>query len=181
MDIVKITMNGYGCEINRGILLEENYKKLEKYLNNLWIKNLFKELKKETNIEKEVKEYGIIKGDIKIEVNGEILIDTPITSFEALVNNKKETIKYPITKKIIVTSIQHQEGILSDTMFILDDKFDLNKITLIKKDINNKVDNTLVSALYCEIYYDGELIPMMEDLTDLRMSRLYFENSKKNE
>ncbi len=38
------------------------------------------------------------------------------------------------------------------------------------------VDNSLESSLYCELYYDGQLIPMTEKLTDLRMSRLYFEN-----
>ena len=51
MDIIKITMNGYGCEIHRGVLIEENYKKIEKYLDNVWVKNLFRELEKETEID----------------------------------------------------------------------------------------------------------------------------------
>lgn len=179
MDIVKITMNGYGCEINRGIIIEENYRKIKKYLDNVWVKNLFKKLEKETEIKILEKEFGLIKGDIKIEVNGELLIETSIKSLEAFVNNKKEVIKYPNTKDIIITSVQHQEGIFSDTIFVLNGDFDLNKITLIKKDISNRVDNLLVSSLYCGLYYDGELIPMMDNITDLRMSRLYFE--KQNE
>ena len=109
MDIVKITMNGYGCEINRGIIIEENYKKIEKYLDNVWIKNLFKELEKETEIKILEKEYGLIKGDIKIEVNDVTLIETSIKSFEAFVNNEKEVIEYPNTKDIIITSIQHKK------------------------------------------------------------------------
>tara|TARA_R110002020_G_scaffold113236_1_gene260241 strand:- start:13583 stop:14143 length:561 start_codon:yes stop_codon:yes gene_type:complete len=179
MDIVKITMNGYGCEINRGIIIEENYKKIEKYLDNVWVKNLFKELEKETEIKILEKEYGLIKGDIKIEVNDVTLIETTIKSLEAFVNNEKEIIEYPNTKDIIITSIQHQEGVFSDTIFILNDDFDLNKIVLLKKDISNRVDNLLVSSLYCGLYYDGELIPMTDNITDLRMSRLYFE--KQNE
>ena len=55
MDIIKITMNGYGCEIHRGVLIEENYKKIEKYLDNVWVKNLFRELEKETEIVTELK------------------------------------------------------------------------------------------------------------------------------
>lgn len=175
MDIVKITMNGYGCEINRGVILEKNYKKLEKYLDNVWIKNLFRELEKETEIKTLEKEYGLIKGDIKIEVNDNLVLETTIKSFEAFVNNEKKVVKYPETEDIIITSIQHQEGLFSDTIFVLNDDFDLDKITLVKKDISNKVDNLLVSSLYCELYYDGELIPITDNITDLRMSRLYFE------
>ena len=180
MDIIKITMNGYGCEIHRGVLIEENYKKIEKYLDNVWVKNLFRELEKETEIVTELKEFGLINGDIKIVVNDDLIIDTSIKSFEVLVKHKKENIKYPNTEGIVITSIQHQEGLFSDTTFILDGEFDLNKITLVKKDISNKADNILVSSLYCELYYDGELLPMIDNFTDLRMSRLYFEN-KKNE
>lgn len=179
MDIIKITMNGYGCEINRGVILEKNYKKLEKYLDNVWIKNLFKKLEEETEIKKEVKEYGLINGDIKIEINGNTLIDTSIKSFEVLVKNKIEKIEYPITDGIVITTIQHQEGLFSDTIFVLNGKFDLNKITIIKKDISNRVDNLLVSSLYCELYYGDELLQMSDNFTDLRMSRLYMEKQKK--
>jgi len=179
MDIVKITMKGYGCEINRGIIIEENYKKIEKYLDNVWVKNLFKKLEEETEIKTLEKEYGLIRGDIRVDVNDTLLIDTSIKSFESFVNSKKEKIEYPTTKDIIITSIQHQEGIFSDTIFVLNGDFDLNKITLLKKDISNRVDNLLVSSLYCGLYYDGELIPMTDNITDLRMSRLYFE--KQNE
>ena len=95
--------------------------------------------------------------------------------------SESKLLKYPKTKDVVITSVQHQEGIFLDTIFIIDGKFDLSKLSLVKKDINNKVDNLLVSSLYCEIYYDGELIPITENSTDLRMSRLYFENTDKNE
>ena len=171
MDVIRITMNGYGCEVNRGIVPKGNEEKLKSSLNNVWFKNLYKKLE----------EKGLIKGDIRIEVNGEVEVEMPIRAFETIVKNKKEKVKYPITKDVVITSIQHQEGLFSDTIFILKDGFDLNKLLLIKKDIKDKVDNTIVSSLYCELHYDGEIIPMMDTFTDLRMSRLYLENQNKNE
>ena len=90
-------------------------------------------------------------------------------------------VEYPKTNEVVITSVQHQEGVFSDNLFILCDNFDINKLSIIKKDIKNKIDNLLVSSLYCELYYDGELIPMTDNSTDLRMSRLYFENTNKDE
>lgn len=181
MDVIRITMVGYGCEINRGIVTKGNEKKIENSLDNVWVKDLFERLGEKTKIKKVINEIGLISGDIVIEVNGEILFDSPIKSFEALIQNKTESVDYPATDDVVITSIQHQEGVFSDTIFVLDDYFDLEKLTLVKKDIKDKVDNTTISSLYCELYYDGELIPMMDNLTDLRMSRLYLENTKKDE
>jgi ribosome-associated toxin RatA of RatAB toxin-antitoxin module len=62
MDIVKITMMGYGCEIARGIITPQNYKKVENLIDNVWHKNLFKKLKGETKIKTYSEDYGIIKG-----------------------------------------------------------------------------------------------------------------------
>jgi hypothetical protein len=181
MDVIRITMNGYGCEVNRGIVPEGNEEKLKSSLNNVWFKNLYKKLEEKTKIKKIVEEKGLIRGDIRIEVNGEVEVEMPIRAFETIVKNKKEKVKYPITKDVVITSIQHQEGLFSDTIFILKGGFDLNKLLLIKKDIKDKVDNTIVSSLYCELHYDGEIIPMMDTFTDLRMSRLYLENQKKDD
>jgi len=181
MDIIRITMSGYGCEINRGIVPEGKEKKIEDSLNNIWLKNLFEKLEEKTEITKVVKEVGLINGDIKIEVNDEVLVEMPIKSFSVLVENYKKIVHYPKTKDVVVTSVQHQEGIFSDTIFVLDGDFSLDRLTLVKKDFRDKVDNSIVSSLYCGIYYDGHLIPMMDDLTDLRMSRLYLEKVKKNE
>lgn len=181
MDIVRITMEGYGCEINRGIVPNKEYLELEKSLDNIWHKNLFQKIEKKVNLKKETHNKGLINGEIKIEVNDFVIIETSIKSFEALVNYKTETIEYPKTDEVVVTSIQHQEGVFLDTIFVIEDDFDLDRLTVVKKDIKNKVDNILVSSLYCEIYYDGHLIPMNENITDLRMSRLYFENTNKDE
>lgn len=181
MDIVRITMVGYGCEVNRGVIPKGKEKTIEKSMANVWVKGLFEKLGENTKIKKVVNEVGLIKGDIIIEVNGEIILDIPINSFETLINNKTESVEYPKTDNVVVTSIQHQEGVFSDTIFILDDYFNLEKLTLIKKNIKDKVDNIIIPSLYCEIYYDGELIPMMDDFTDLRMSRLYMETQKTDE
>lgn len=179
MDIIKITMVGYGCEISRGVIPRGKETNIESSLNDVWFKNLFDRLGETTEIKKLVSEVGLIKGDIIIEVNGDIIFNTSINSFEVLINSKLETVNYPKTEDVIITSVQHQEGVFSDTIFILDDHFVLEKLSLIKKEIKDKVDNVIISPLYCELYYDGELIPMMDNLTDLRMSRLYLENTKK--
>jgi hypothetical protein len=181
MDIVRITMSGYGCEINRGIIPEGSEKKIEKSLDNVWFKDLFKRLEKKTEIKKVVGEMGLITGDLTIEVNGEKILDMSMNSSEALIKNELIEVSYPKTLDVVVTSIQHQEGVFSDTIFILDDDFDLDKLTLIKKNIKDKVDNVIISSLYCELYYEDILIPMMDNITDLRMSRLYFENTKNDE
>ena len=41
MEIVRITMEGYGCEINRGTVDNGDYLKLEKSFDNIWQKKLF--------------------------------------------------------------------------------------------------------------------------------------------
>jgi len=176
MELVRITMEGYGCEINRGTVHKEDYLKLEKSLNNIWQKNLFEEIEKKVELKKDTHTLGLIKGEIKIEVEGEIIIDTSVKVFETLVCTIDEVIEYPKTEEVVITTVQHQEGIFLDTIFIIDGKFETSKLSIIKKEINDKVDNSLESSLYCELYYDGQLIPMTEKLTDLRMSRLYFEN-----
>jgi len=181
MDIVRIIMEGYGCEIHRGTVSKEKYKELEDSFDDIWSKDLIKKIEENKNVKKEAHYFGLINGDIKIEINDFVFIDTSISAFEALVNNKTDVIDYPNSKDVVVTSIQHQQGIFSDSIFVMFDNFDLNKITIIKKDIKNKVDNLPIASLYCELYYDGELIPMIDDVTDLRMSRLYFENTTENE
>jgi hypothetical protein len=181
MDVIRITMNGYGCEINRGIVPEGKEKNIEDSLDNVWFKDLFKRLEEKTEIKKVVQEIGLINGDIEIEVNGELVLEMSVKSFEAITDTDTKVVKYPKTKDFVITSIQHQEGVFSDTIFVLNDDFDINKLKLIKKDIKDKVDNTIIPSLYCELYYEDEKIPMIGNLTDLRMSRLYLENTKKDE
>lgn len=176
MDIVRITINGYGCEINRGITTHNKKEEIEKNIDDIWLKDIFKKIE----VKGVINEVGLINGDILIEVNDDVIIDLPLTSFECLIDSEIKSVKYPNTDQFVLTSIQHQEGVFCDTIFILDDTFQIDKLFLIKKDINNKVDNNIISSLYCDIYYDGELIPMLGGLRDLRMSKLYFENQKKN-
>jgi len=179
MDIIRITMRGYGCEFNRGILPKGGEKKLEESLNNVWLKNLYKKLEEKTKINKVAEEIGLLNGDIEIEVNGEIIIDMPIKSFEALITSESETLDYPKSNGVVLTSVQHQEGVLSDTIFLLDNDFDLSKLKIIKKDIKGNIDNAIVSSLYCRLYYEDEIIPMSDNTSDLRMSRLYLEKTNK--
>jgi hypothetical protein len=183
MDIVKITMFGYGCEIGRGTVKQKYYKKLKNLDEEVWQKNLIKKLKEDKDVEIKIisEDYGIIKGDIKIEVEDDVIMDTQIITLDILNEDivKNEVIHYPDTKDIVITTVQHLEGVICDILFVIDGKFDLDKLKLVRKDIVYNVDNPLVTSLYCELYYDNEMIPLTDPITDLRNSRLYLEKLKK--
>ena len=182
MDIVKITMFGYGCEIGRGTIKQKDYKKLKNLDEDVWHKNLIKKLKETKDIDLEIisEDYGIIKGDIKIEVEGETVLDTQVTTLDILNENivTDQIVEYPNTEDIVITTVQHLEGIICDTLIVIDGDFDIKNLKLIRKDIIYNVDNPLVSSLYCELYYNNEKIPMTDSITDLRNSRLYLEKLK---
>jgi hypothetical protein len=182
MDIVKITMFGYGCEIGRGTIKQKDYKKLKNLDEDVWHKNLIKKLKETKDIDLEIisEDYGIIKGDIKIEVEGETVLDTQVTTLDILNENiiTNQIVEYPNTEDIVITTVQHLEGIICDTLIVIDEDFDIKNLKLIRKDIIYNVDNPLVSSLYCELYYNNEKIPMTDPITDLRNSRLYLEKLK---
>lgn len=183
MEIVKITMFGHGCEIGRGTIKQKDYKKLKNLEEEVWQKNLIKKLKENNDIELEIisEDYGLIKGEIKIEVEGEIILDSEIKTLDILNENliTNQTVDYPNTEDIVITTVQHLEGVICDTMIVISEKFDINKLKLIRKDIIYNVDNPLVSSLYCELYYNNEKIPLTDPVTDLRNSRLYLEKINK--
>lgn len=183
MDIVKITLNGYGCEFARGTIKQQNYKKIEPLVEDVWHKNLFKKIKKETEIKIYSEEYGIIKGDLTIELNGKHLLEYQLTTLDVLNFIEIEEIEedYPKTKDIVLTTVQHQEGLIAEVIFVTKDEFDVTKLRLTKKNINYNVDKNLKSPLYCELYYDNERIPLIESDTDLRSSFLYLEKNKNGE
>ena len=114
---------------------------------------------------------------LQIEVNDNIILDNDISVIDILGDIKtiSKDIEGPKTKGLLLTIVQHQEGIICDTIFVLDDEFDLSKVCFVKKNIRYNLDNPCMSTLYCELYYDGELIPLIDSETDLRTSRLYLE------
>ena len=65
-------------------------------------------------------------------------------------------------------------------MFITAENFDIDKLQIIEKEIESNIDNPLIPSLYCEIRYDGEEIPITGTITDLRMSRLFYDTDEKN-
>jgi hypothetical protein len=175
MDIVTIQLEGYGCEITNGKITKKDYDFL-KNLDNLWIKNLRTHIKKYININKESHNYGILKGDLKIEVNGKTIMDLPTSILETQNMIFEETEIHPKSDSYYtMTSLQHMEGTICDTTFILDEEFDISKLTLIKKQIKTKLDNVVVSDLICGMYYKGTEIPFGDTITDLRMSELFFD------
>lgn len=184
MKIVRVTMSGYGCEVARGLISKSDYKKVNKSssLDNVWFKDLYKnKVRKEyKNIEEQFHHIGLINGDIKVEVDNEIIVELPIDVVEYNLMGVFEKIDYPETDKIVLTSIQHQEGIVCDTMFVTFDNFDIDKLRVVKKEIEGNVDIPPIPSLYCEIRYDGETIPMGGTITDLRMSRLLYDTHDEN-
>jgi hypothetical protein len=180
MDIVKITLTGYGCEFARGTIKKHNYKKIESLIDDVWHKNLFKKIKKETEIKTYSEEYGIIKGDLSIELNGEHLLEYQLTTLEVLnfIEIEEREEDYPKTEDIVLTTVQHQEGLITEVIFVTKDDFDVTRLRLIKKNINYNSDKNLKSTLYCGLYYEDEKIPLIESDTDLRSSFLYLEKNK---
>ncbi len=184
MNIVRVTMKGYGCEIARGTVSKKEYKKVEKSqrLDNVWSENLYcSKIKKEyKDINEQFHHLGLINGDLIVEVDFKTVIEMPINVVDTTDIVTKETHHYPKTDDVVVTSIQHQEGIVCDTMFIIDENFDIDKLEVIEKEIKGNIDIPLIPSLYCEIRYDGEKVPITGTITDLRMSRLFYDTHEKN-
>ena len=143
----------------------------------------FLKIKESSKIETYSEDYGLVSGNIKIEVNDDVIIDNDVSTIELLngINTITKDIENPITDEIILTTVQHQEGVICDTIFVLNDKFNISKLSFIKKNIIYNIDNPSISSVYCELYYDGEIIPLIDSETDLRTSRLYLEKNNKNE
>ena len=185
MDIVRIILMGYGCEVSRGIITREEYKKLEKSntLDNIWVKGLYKYLGKKWERIDLQQDYGITSGDILITVNEEIVVDIPITVLDTLnFNNgsivENEGYQYPKTKDVVMTTVQQHSGTIADIMFMTADEFDVSKLKFIRKEIHNEENEVIIDSLISEVYYDGEPIKFGGSETDLRMSKIYFDINK---
>lgn len=187
MDIVRIILSGYGCEISRGIITKEEHRRMENSnsLDNIWVKGLYKYLGKKWQRIDLQEDYGITSGDILITVNDETVVDIPISVLDTLQFSDDDSIveregyEYPKTKDVVMTTIQKHSGIIADIMFITSDEFDVSKLKFIRKDIHNEDNDVIIDSLISEIYYDGEPVPFGGSETDLRMSNIYFDTNKK--
>lgn len=187
MDIVRLTLTGDGYDVARGIVAKENYNKIKNSssLDNIWIKGLKKKLgKKWGEFKEEFHDYGITKGDIRITLNDEEILNLPISilstySFNNVDLVDKEGYHYPVTNDVVVTISQKLHGTFMDVIFITSEDFDITKLKFIEKDIHNEKDETIVESLISEVYYDGELINFTGGDTELRMSNIYFDTNEK--
>lgn len=182
MDIVRIILSGYGCEVSRGIITKEEYKKIEKSntLDNIWVKGLYKYLGKKWERIHLQQDYGITNGDILITVNEETVVDIPISVLDTInfTNNtivEEKGYSYPETKDVVMTTIQQHSGVIADIMFMTSDKFDVSKLKFIRKGIHNENNDIIIDSLISEVYYDGQPIQLGGSETDLRMSNIYFD------
>ena len=186
MDIVRIILSGYGCEISRGIITKEEHNRIQNSdsLDNMWVKGLYKYLGKKWERIHLQEDYGITKGDILITVNDNIILDLPISVLESLRLNEDNNrclvedcgYVYPKTNDVVMTTIQHHSGIISDILFMTTNYFDVGKLKFIRKKIHNE-NNEIIDSLISEVYYDGEPIEVNGSQTDLRMSNIYFDTT----
>jgi hypothetical protein len=180
MDIVRIILEGYGCEVSRGIITKEEYKKIEKStsLDNIWVKGLYKYLGKKWERIDLQQDYGITRGDITISVNDDIILDLPTSVLEAIDFVDFEGYNYPVTSDVVMTTVQQHSGKIADIMFMTTEEFDINKLKFVRKEIHNENNEIIIDSLISEVYYDGLPIPFGGSDTDLRMSNIYFDTNK---
>ena len=184
MDIVRITLSGQGYDVVRGIVSKQEYTKLKDSLNNVWIKDLNKKLsKKLKGFIQEFHDYGITKGDITITVNGEELINLPISVLNSYSFNDVDLVDlegyhYPVTDEVVMTSVQTLEGTFMDVMFVTKEEFNINKLKFIEKEIQDENENIIIDSLISEVYYDGQQIIFTGNNTDLRMVKFYYDIGK---
>jgi len=184
MDIVRITLSGQGYDVVRGIVSKQEYTKLKDSLNNVWIKDLNKKLsKKLKGFIQEFHDYGITKGDITITVNGEEIINLPISVLNSYSFNDVDLVDlegyyYPVTNEVVMTSVQTLEGTFMDVMFITEEEFNINKLKFIEKEIQDENENVIIDSLISEVYYDGQQIIFTGNNTDLRMVKFYYDIGK---
>jgi hypothetical protein len=183
MDIVRITLTGQGYDVVRGIVSKKEYEKL-KTLDNIWIKNLNKKLKKKLKgFIVQFHDYGISKGEVIISVNNEEVFNLPINILDGYNFNTVNLVDvegyaYPIiTNDVVMTSVQNLEGVFMDVMFVVED-FDINKLKFIKKEIQDENENNIIDSLISEVYYDGENIIFTGNNTDLRMVKFYYDTGE---
>lgn len=181
MDIVKLTLIGYGCHIARNVINPDDYIKLEKSnkLDDVWDKNIYNRIKSGLNsFNEDLNCFGLIKGDIIIECNDKIILDLPINVLEDSTDILViEQFYSNDSDNTAIISIQEQEGVICDTILIIDGEFEFSKLKIIKKEITYNIDKSLVLPVYCEIYYGDEIIDFLGSDTELRMSRILFNNS----
>jgi hypothetical protein len=89
-----------------------------------------------------------------------------------------EGYSYPKTNDVVMTTIQHHSGVISDILFITDGEFDVSKLKFIRKEIHNENNETIIDSLISEVYYDGVQLSIDGSKPDLRMSNIYFDTNK---
>lgn len=187
MDIVRIKLLGSeGYDITRGVITKNVYNNIEKSnsLNDVWVKDFNKKIKKFWDFKKDFHDFGIKKGDVIIELNGKEIINIPLSCLEGFTFSDVELIEeegygYPVTSDIVLTSMQQLEGLFMDVIFITEEPFDFNKFKFIKKVIHNEKEEIILNDLISEVYYDGVLLTFEGGSTELRMSKVFFDDEEK--
>jgi hypothetical protein len=183
MDIVRITLKGYGYDIARAIINKKDYEviKNSKYYEKSWSKNLYIKITNITNdIIEDFRDVGLIKGEMTIWVNGDEIINIPVSVIETFCDTDNDIVdlegyQYPLNEEIVMTTIQELEGIFMDEIFITKDEFDFNNFKFVFKDIHDDKNNTIIKRIVSEVYYDTEIISFNTKDTDLRMSSVNFD------
>jgi len=187
MDIVRIILTGReGYDVVRGVITKSVYEEIENSnsLDNVWNKDLNKIFKKNWKIKKEFHDFGIKKGDITVQLNGEEIINLPIDILEDYIFSdfslvEEEGYGYPVTNDIVMTSLQTLEGTFMDVIFVTEEEFDFNKFKFVQKTIHDENEKIILDKLISEVYYDGVLLNFSGIETELKMSKVLFDNIEK--
>lgn len=183
MDFIRITLSGFGYDIQRDIITEKEYKKMEETnsLDNIWFKGLNKYLDDKCDKIKIQNDYGMYSGDLIVEVNDEVVLDIPISILDE-VDNKvvKETYEHPKTNDIVMTTLQKHSGVISDMCFMSLDKFDVSDLGFTFKTIQGEDGFNIIDRLLSEIDYRGSSFKFNFSDTELLGSNVYFDNKKNN-
>lgn len=187
MDIVRIILTGReGYDVVRGVITKSVYEEIENSnsLDNVWNKDLNKIFKKNWKIKKEFHDFGIKKGDITVQLNGEEIVNLPIDILEDYIFSdfslvEEEGYGYPVTNDIVMTSLQTLEGTFMDVIFVTEEEFDFNKFKFVQKTIHDENEKIILDKLISEVYYDGVLLNFSGIETELKMSKVLFDNIEK--
>ncbi len=183
MDFIRITLSGFGYDIQRDIITEKEYRRIEESnsLDDIWFKGLNEFLDDECDKIKIQNDYGMYSGDLIVEVNNEIVLDVPISILDEVDSRvRKETYRYPKTKDIVMTTIQKHSGIISDMYLVSLESFNISELNFIFKTIENENGTNITDRLLSEIEYMGDKFKVDFSDTELLGSNVYFDNKKNN-
>jgi hypothetical protein len=170
MNVIRLIIEGFGSEVVNCTLPEKEFIRLDKsgVLDDVWVKDLYKtKIKNKFDFIENYRKFGLISGDISIEIDGNQEFFSPLTA------TQNQTINIITTEKTNnLTIVQNYKGVFLDTTFILKDTFNIDKLTINKYYLVGSVDNILVPHIFCDVIYDGFKLNLNTKNTEMITSKV---------